>query len=43
MLGPCNFDDEAILSAIRDARGYEPFDFHVPCDGTKPGFIKQLK
>jgi len=43
MLGPCNFGDERILSAIRDAGGYEPFDFEVPYDGTKPGFIKRVE
>ena len=42
MLGPCNCDNEAILSAIRDAGGYEPFDFEVPCDGMKPAFVKRL-
>jgi len=40
MLGPCNYGDEHILSAIRGAGGYEEFEFEVPCDGPKPGFIK---
>ena len=42
MLAPCNFGDDAILSAIRDAGGYKPFDFEIPCDGRKPAFIKRL-
>lgn len=43
MLGPCNFNDERILSKIRSAGGYEPFEFEVPCDGKKPAFIKRRK
>lgn len=30
MLGPCNYGNEAILSAIESVGGYEPFDFEVP-------------
>ena len=41
MLGPCNFGNEEILSAIRGAGGYEPFEFEIPGDGMKPGFIKR--
>ena len=40
MLGPCNYGDERILSAIR-ADGYEEFEFEVPCDGAKPGFVRR--
>ena len=41
MLGPCNYGNEAILSAIEGAGGYEPFEFEVPCDGIKPAFVKR--
>lgn len=39
MLAPCNFGNEAMLSKIRSAGGYVPFDFEVPCDGVKPAFV----
>jgi hypothetical protein len=42
MLAPCNYGNEEILSPIRDAGGYEEFDFDVPCDGKKPAFLKRL-
>ena len=42
MLAPCNSGNEAMLSKIRSAGGYEQFDFEVPCDGVKPAFIKSL-
>ena len=38
MLAPYNYGNEEILSPIRDAGGYEEFDFDVPCDGKKPAF-----
>ena len=42
MLAPCNFNDEELLSKIRNKGGYEPFDFEIPSDGKKPAFIKRL-
>ncbi|MHB0999249.1 MAG: hypothetical protein ACYC27_08380 [Armatimonadota bacterium] len=38
MLDPCNYSDP-VVEIIRSA-GYEEFEFEVPCDGIKPGFIK---
>jgi SAM-dependent methyltransferase len=40
MLGPCNYNDP-VCQKIADS-GYTQFDFEVPGDGLKPGFIKQL-
>jgi hypothetical protein len=40
MLGPCNHSNDKTISLIRDA-GYEQFEFEVPCDGMKPGFIRR--
>lgn len=39
MLGPCNYSRSEILLKIRQAC-YEEFEFEVPCDGVKPGFVK---
>lgn len=41
MLGPCNREAIGLLSHIKDARGYKPLDFELPCDGRKPAFIKR--
>lgn len=43
MLGPCNADCTGLLTAIKDAGGYEYFQFEVPCDGMKPAFIKRVR
>jgi SAM-dependent methyltransferase len=42
MLAPTNYGNEEILSPIRDAGGYEEFEFEVPGDGKKPAFLKRL-
>jgi hypothetical protein len=42
LLAPTNYGNEEILSPIRNAGGYEEFDFDVPCDGKKPAFFKRL-
>jgi SAM-dependent methyltransferase len=42
MLAPTDYGHEEILAPIRNAGGYEEFDFDVPCDGKKPAFFKQL-
>ncbi|HET6453670.1 MAG TPA: class I SAM-dependent methyltransferase [Armatimonadota bacterium] len=41
MLGPCNPEAIGTISQIRDAGGYKPLDFELPCDGRKPAFIKR--
>jgi SAM-dependent methyltransferase len=42
MLGPCNFNNDKILDPIHKA-GYKAFDFEVPCNGMKPGFVKSIR